>query len=268
MVNNLDAFQNPQALNFDNQIVIENMAIQNAYLAYADFSNINFSHVRLTETGMCSASFEKTIFQNSYFTMLSMGNNNFDNANITNTSFHDSDLENSSFNNLKADQVSFSAASLDHSSWVDANIKDSDFSSADLEGAKFGGANLDNVAFRYTKSRKAGFDNTTLTSVDFSGAYLEDANFSGANLMDVKFFQNRDDVPYSLTQAMGQDGLVTFGAFVRDADFSNALNIDEPTRIYLCRWGAINVPGGCTGVEKEDTSALTKPTSSGGGSCF
>lgn len=268
MVNNLDAFQNPQALKFDNKIVLENMFIQNASFAYADFSNIDFSQIWLTESGLCRASFENTNLQDSYFLKLSMGNNNFDDATITNTSFHNSNLENSSFKNLNADQVNFSATYLVVSNWVGANIKNSDFSSAELESANFGNANLTNVDFGYIKSRRVDFNKATLTSSNFSGAYLEDANFSGADLMDVKFFQSQDDLPYSLTKALNQDGPTTFGAFVRDANFSNALNIDEPTRIYLCTWGAVNVPGGCVGIEKKDTSAVKKPSGSSAGSCF
>ena len=52
--------------------------------------------------------------------------------------------------------------------------------------------------------------------------------------------------------------LASGGAFVRGANFKDVIGINNDTRIYLCRWGAINVPGGCAGMQVEDMSIVPK----------
>ncbi len=138
------------------------------------------------------------------------------------------------------------------SRFLEINISESDFSDSDFSSSTFERIN----AFH------TSFVNTELKDAQFTGAYLEDADFTGANLENVKFFDEQSDMPTAppdlIFIAPGTE-FTGVGAFVRGANFDGATNLSEQNRIYLCKWGAINVPGDCAGIPSETISYELRP---------
>jgi uncharacterized protein YjbI with pentapeptide repeats len=117
-------------------------------------------------------------------------------------------------------------------------------SHTDLRNADLSGANL----------IKTNFSNCDLTGANFGGAILAKANLRGTDLSRVKMFygnletaspRDRQHLPNFET------GEYT-GAVVEEADFSNAIDLSEETRKYICAWcgkkSRKTIPGGCEDV--------------------
>jgi Pentapeptide repeats (8 copies) len=107
-----------------------------------------------------------------------------------------------------------------------------------------------------------------LAGADFSSTDLEAADFSGADLDGAKFAAAYPKFPPNFAKALGvPDG---YGAFVRNANFKEAKHLNDQSRKYLCEWGGLNVPGGCSGIAVALKLLSTQRTdlSGGSGSCF
>ncbi len=114
----------------------------------------------------------------------------------------------------------------------------------DLRWTDLSGANL----------IKTNFDGCNLTSANFSGAILLQASFRSADLSRTRFFYGNVDtatprLPGSTPNF--ETGEAT-GAAIEGADFSEARDLSEEQRQYLCMWGGSKtrrtIPGGCGNI--------------------
>ncbi len=119
-----------------------------------------------------------------------------------------------------------------------------DISKSDLRYVDLTGANY----------IKTNFSGCNLTGANFGGAILCRANLRNTDLSKVNFFygdiataspRDRNHLPNFET------GEYT-GAVVEEANFSDAQDLSEENRQYLCAWGGNKtrrtIPGGCQGV--------------------
>jgi uncharacterized protein YjbI with pentapeptide repeats len=119
-----------------------------------------------------------------------------------------------------------------------------DINGTDLRGSDFSGANL----------IKANFKGCNLTETNFSGAVLAKTNLRECDLSRVRLFYG------NLAAACPRDRINSpnfetgeyTGAVVEEADFTNAQDLSEENRKYLCAWGGTKtrrtISGGCDGV--------------------
>lgn len=124
-----------------------------------------------------------------------------------------------------------------------AQLKDADMDLANLQGARINNANLSGASLNSAVLREAILSNTLLLR-----ANLENADLSDADLERTMLFESWEDQPGpSAAQHEPTSGFPFSGegAFVLGAKLTNARNVSDPQRRYLCRWGALGVPGGC-----------------------
>ena len=138
----------------------------------------------------------------------------------------------------------FMGSSLAGAVFVDASFENANFDRVDLRDS-----DLTNTTFGQSTFRGATLTKARLVGASLGEATLDDADLSGADL---------DQAQITPRERFGQ------GTSVARTNFNGARNVSDDVRRYLCRNGALNVPGGCQGIE-----AVVLPKSSGaGGSCW
>jgi uncharacterized protein YjbI with pentapeptide repeats/uncharacterized membrane protein len=126
-------------------------------------------------------------------------------------------------------------------------------------GVILAGADLTQTDLRWTDLSDANMIRANLRSCDlvranFSRTILYGANLSGADLKSTMFFYGTSATasPRSKNEEPNYETGAFTGAVVENADFSNALELNEDQRCYLCMWGGdrtrSTVPGGCAGI--------------------
>ena len=132
-----------------------------------------------------------------------------------------------------------------------AMLAGTDLSSTDLRGIDLSDINLSEVNLHSSDLSYANLISTNLCR----------ANLQQADLVKTLFFVGSPDTatPYrrSDRQRDFQTGYNT-GAIVKDADFSQALQLSEDQRHYICAWGGpktrATVPGGCQNIPDKLTA--------------
>jgi uncharacterized protein YjbI with pentapeptide repeats len=121
-----------------------------------------------------------------------------------------------------------------------ANLEDSDLRWVDLSEANLIRANLSNCELVKSNLARSILVGANLTNSDLNGAKL----FYGK--LETASPRSRTELPNYRT------GEHT-GAVVENADFTNAEDVSEEQRCYLCAWGGektrSTIPGGCQGIE-------------------
>jgi uncharacterized protein YjbI with pentapeptide repeats len=119
-----------------------------------------------------------------------------------------------------------------------------DMNGTDLRGSDFSGANL----------IKANFSRCNLTESNFSGAVLARTNLRDCDLSRVRFFYG-DLATASPRDRLNSPNFETgeyTGAVVEEADFTNAQDMSDENRKYICAWGGTKtrrtIAGGCDGI--------------------
>lgn len=137
--------------------------------------------------------------------------------------------------------------------YLGAMLVAEDLSDTDLRGIDFSEINLSG----------ARLDKCNLSYTNFVMANITGASFRGANLRDALFFvgEVNSATPYAAKAKRNFRTGACTGAIALDADFSEAINLDEDQRQYLCTWGGENtratVPGGCGDIpDKTQTAAI------------
>jgi uncharacterized protein YjbI with pentapeptide repeats/uncharacterized membrane protein len=126
-------------------------------------------------------------------------------------------------------------------------------------GVILAGADLTHTDLRWTDLSDANMIRANLSRCDlvranFSRTILYGANLNGADLKSTMFFYGTSATasPRSKNEEPNYETGAFTGAVVENADFSNALELNEDQRCYLCMWGGdrtrSTVPGGCAGI--------------------
>ncbi|OLP19800.1 low-complexity protein [Leptolyngbya sp. 'hensonii'] len=120
----------------------------------------------------------------------------------------------------------------------------SDLSDTDLRWTDLSEANL----------VKANLARCDLVKANFSRTILYGANLQNTDLEGVRFFYGRLEKasPRSRTEPPDYTTGVHTGAVVENADFTDAEDLGDEQRYYLCAWGGTKtrgtIPGGCQGI--------------------
>ena len=261
----------------EHNIDFSGVRLPNVLFTNVNLSNLDLSNIRFSGGTFCSANLENMVLQGASFFDVGMMSVSLRGANIQTASFSGTNLsgavligveaQNSDFGSLG----SYSLVDLSSAEMSDGNFSDADFSHANLGYAQMEKAIFINAVFTSSSLFHASLLNTDLSFANFIEADLEYADFTDANLMGVKFFDNLNSTPYlSERLLLGDEPFpIGNGAFVREANFEGAQNVDDDLRIYLCKWGAVNVPGGCADVQVELLNfELKRGRTFGGGSCW
>jgi uncharacterized protein YjbI with pentapeptide repeats len=221
----------------DDGISFAGTVVKAADLSYQVLDGLKLDRMRIDKSNFCSASMKNVSLREVSADSTEFGSVDFEKADLSGAHFRSNTLSNASLKGVLGVHAEFNNADLEHASFVDAVLTDSLFERATLYRSVLRSANLSNA--------------------DFKNADLEDADFSDADLSGTQFSVGSYDKP----RPTGN------GAYVLNANFDRAKNMSPETRTYLCKWGAINVPGGCDDVKKEKL-ALKIGRSGGSGGCF
>jgi uncharacterized protein YjbI with pentapeptide repeats len=121
-----------------------------------------------------------------------------------------------------------------------SNLEDSDLRWVDLSEANLIRANLSNCELVKSNLARSILVGAKLTNSDLNGAKLFYGKLETAS-------------PRSRTEQPNYRTGEHTGAVVENADFTNAEDLSEEQRCYLCAWGGektrSTIPGGCQGIE-------------------
>ena len=249
-----------------NNISFAGTSFRNVDLPIA-MDHLNFSGAYFVDSNFCGASFKQADLKGAnFYGHIQLGNSDMDGAHLDNAYFSGKSviLSGVKLNQARGVKVNFSSCQLDSAELKDAFLNNSDFSETFLRGTDFSSSQLNNGDFTHAELYKAKFVNADLTGANMMSADLEGVDFSGANLAGVKFYPFASEMPVT----PGGPKFYKGGAFVRGANFSNAKNLDNETRMYLCKWGAVNVPGGCEGIAQAEITFKRPDSGMSSGSCW
>ncbi|MEO1132623.1 MAG: pentapeptide repeat-containing protein [Cyanobacteria bacterium J06639_1] len=143
--------------------------------------------------------------------------------------------------------------------YLGAMLVAEDLSDTDLRGIDFSEINLSGAVLNECNLSYTNFVMTNLTG----------ASFRGANLRDALFFVGTVDcaTPYAAKAKRNFRTGECTGAIVADCDLTNAFNLSEDQRQYLCAWGGektrATVPGGCGNIPDKTRSQAIDVASNG-----
>lgn len=243
--------------------ILAGIHIDELNLSYKDFSGVDFSKVKFISTNLCMANFNNGDFQSLDFDYSDIGGANFENSQISGIELDETTPgTEANFDNTQINWGNFQGAHLPKTTWKGAKITRSYLEVALLEYANFDGAVIESTSLLQSKFFGASFKNAQFIGGVFWGSDLENADFSGAVFSsDAGIFgHTQDDIPSLIVEIREKKVRASGGAFVRGANFENVTGLSENSRIYLCTWGAINVPGGCTGIKVRTDDMLIVPT--------
>lgn len=126
-------------------------------------------------------------------------------------------------------------------------------------GVILAGADLSHTDLRWTDLSEANLIRANLQGCDLvkanlSRTILYGSNLSNADLKATLFFYGKaaQASPRSKTEAPDYETGAFTGAVIENADFSQAIEMNEEQRCYCCKWGGektrSTIPGGCAGI--------------------
>lgn len=230
------------------------VGMQNVRLAYHDLSNLDLSGLIMRDSDLFGAILTNANLEDIYIYQTNLSCVNFEGSILSGGSFFHSDFRLAKLNQIVALESDFRNSILNSAQIITSTLTNSLFLSADLERADFKNSELTGANFSKANAFDASFVGANLTNANFKFANLQSANFSNSTLQNTIFFEDLNDYPLAPSgyQISGTTTINTSGAFVKNANFEGAQNIDEDKRTYLCRWGATNIPGGCENIPSEN----------------
>jgi uncharacterized protein YjbI with pentapeptide repeats len=256
---------------FLDQPRLEGVQFSEANLHYSDLSRLNLRGVRIIKSNLCRVDLQSAVLSDSKLTDSELGGSNLSGADFTwadlsGTNFTGSELVDAVFDNANLQSVN-----LDLVDAYGVKLSGLDLAYSSLRSANFSDSELLGVYFYQVNAQDAIMRSADLKGSRFWRSNLYGVDFSGADVRDVIFYSDPNDFPYvdpdwSIESDLPSGGR---GSLVKDADFKDAVNVSHEMRVYLCRWGAINVPRGCTGVTQEFADYFIEDDqSSSFGFCF
>ncbi len=126
-------------------------------------------------------------------------------------------------------------------------------------GVILAGADLSRTDLRWTDLSdanliRANLQGCDLVKANLSRTILYGSNLSNADLKATLFFYGKaaQASPRSKTEIPNYETGAFTGTVIENADFSNAIEMNEEQRYYCCAWGGektrSTVPGGCAGI--------------------
>ncbi|MCY7405952.1 MAG: pentapeptide repeat-containing protein, partial [Alkalinema sp. CAN_BIN05] len=129
-------------------------------------------------------------------------------------------------------------------------------------GVMLAGSSLEDSDLRWVDLSEANLirvnlSNCELVKSNLSRSILVGANLSNSDLNGARLYYGNPETasPRSRTEAPNYRTGEHTGAVVENADFTNAEDISEEQRCYICAWGGektrSTVPGGCLGIPNQ-----------------
>ena len=129
-------------------------------------------------------------------------------------------------------------------------------------GVMLAGSSLEDSDLRWVDLSEANLirvnlSNCELVKSNLSRSILVGANLSNSDLNGARLYYGNPETasPRSRTEAPNYRTGEHTGAVVENADFTNAEDISEEQRCYICAWGGektrSTVPGGCMGIPNQ-----------------
>ena len=129
-------------------------------------------------------------------------------------------------------------------------------------GVMLAGSSLEDSDLRWVDLSEANLirvnlSNCELVKSNLSRSILVGANLSNSDLNGARLYYGNPETasPRSRTEAPNYRTGEHTGAVVENADFTNAEDISEEQRCYICAWGGektrSTVPGGCAGIPNQ-----------------
>jgi uncharacterized protein YjbI with pentapeptide repeats len=129
-------------------------------------------------------------------------------------------------------------------------------------GVMLAGSSLEDSDLRWVDLSEANLirvnlSNCELVKSNLSRSILVGANLSNSDLNGARLYYGNPETasPRSRTEAPNYRTGEHTGAVVENADFTNAEDISEEQRCYICAWGGektrSTVPGGCVGIPNQ-----------------
>jgi uncharacterized protein YjbI with pentapeptide repeats len=256
-----------------NRVNFDGIRLVNPGFNSTDLSGVKLRNSVLRSAGLCSTQLRGADLSLTVFSGGILMDADFSDARVDGTRFMHNweegsgrlEMHRAKFDRAHAAQIEISNAELRAASFRDAVLLNAKLSGVDLSRSEMRKADLTGADLMMTDLTEARLVGARLVDAQFYGAIMYKANLSGADLSGSKLFYTFEEKPY---EPGGSDaGRASRGAYVLDADFTGASGLSPETLRYLCRFGAVGVPGGCDGVEKEQISP-PKPTWSGSTSRF
>ena len=226
---------------------------------------LNFNKARFTDSAMCAASFKKADLSGAQFNGTQLGDSNMEETILHGADFSDASmyLDGVNLNRAEGQNVNFSYCHLESAHVTNAVLTNASFWKTSMRYTDFSNSDLSNSDFKASHLYTAKFIKAVLAGASMVGADLENADFSGADLGGVHFNELEGETPVIPDSEWRRSE----GAFVRGANFTNARNLDDRARVYLCKWGAVNVPGGCNGIIQQEVN-FKRQEGFGASSCW
>ncbi len=256
--------RNETAELIERQTDFSGVQLKDAELAGIRFDDLNLGSIEIIDSNLCGTSFSGTNLNGALFrnVKFSGSGTSFFEAKLDDARFESSNIPEANLVQVSAEKTTFFNGNLVGLSSKGAMFSGSNFMGSDLQRSNFENADLSGVNFSSVSLFKANLAESNLERARFIGADLENTDFTGTNLKDVEFYRDPDkDSPYVYQLKWLQEPPKSDGALVRGANFSGAQNVNDPTRVYLCKWGALNVPDGCEDVSPENFSYQFERTS-------
>jgi uncharacterized protein YjbI with pentapeptide repeats len=243
-------------------ISLAGVKLPNMNLSYMDLDDVNLSNMRLGPANLCEASLQRVDLSGTIFLKdVELGRANLQGAMLDRSIFFGGDsvsLKSANLTAVRGQGVWLEHADMRSVALVEGVLKESNFRAARLEEGDLRAADLTQSDFSEANLYRARLNGAKLVNVDFRKADLEGADLSNADLAGALF---SDPYLYTLA-AQAPRG----GARVLKANLQGARNINRKTLDYLCRFGASNVPGGCTEIAVAKIPTILRL--GGGSSCY
>ncbi len=182
-----------------------------------DFSNLDLTSVKFTDSTISGANFTNADLTSAGFENATVNGANFTNANLTSAGFENATVNGANFTNANLASADFGGTTVSGADFTNANL-----TSAHLYGAKGliieqlrSAASIKKVNLYGRDMTNWDFSNLDLTSVGFGSANVSGANFTNANLISANF-NNANVSRTNFTNANLRS------AFFNDADLTDA----------------------------------------------
>ena len=245
-----DYLRRPTRSNTKMSIPFLGVFLQKTDMSYFDLSEKNLRGMSVDGSRFCNSYMAKVDLRNATIEDTLIGGANLSGSALDEADFVNIDLIDSRLDNAVGSNARFNGK-LYYATFRESQFRAARFNGVWLQNADFSDADLERASFEAVLAYGVRFGHADLSDATFLRADLSNADFTRSNLKNARFFSDPEDRP---VRPDVRDQTISplesnFGAFVSGANFEGAENVSEMLRRYLCRWGGLNVPGGCEASE-------------------
>jgi uncharacterized protein YjbI with pentapeptide repeats len=243
---NLPEAHEPAWLDFSNVL------LRNVDLRHADLDGLNFGGAQFVDSDLCSVTLRNTDLSGARFVGVRMSEADLTGASIDGARFvANTDLISAILDGVRGEDAFFNSNSVYHAFMRGAQLRNASLRRSRLVQSDFSNTDLAKADLSFADLFLARFTGADLSFAQLTHADVGQADFSNANLEQASFFSAPEDLPVDPDEEKR-------GAFVLGARFTGATNVSDDLRRYLCRWGALDVPGGCADAPREQVAELIR----------